>query len=278
MAEARVILGDCLAVLPTLPAQSFDLVFTDPPYPCIDRPYGYWTEPQWLALMMKVIPQVRRVLNPTGSAVFVLQPNSEYVGRMRSWLWEFMAWVSKEWNIVQDAYWWNPCGPPVGGAPARGMLRPSVKYLVWCGSATCYRNQDAVLWTESDANKARRHEGRFLGKTIYPSGRDVHDHKCRDSAGKRFGVTPFNLMPFGQAHCANGHSASTPEALCDWWLRYLCPPGGSILDPFGGTSTTGAAALKQGKSYVGIERMPEYVEISRKRLAGVATVTEGAQV
>jgi DNA modification methylase len=44
----------------------------------------------------------------------------------------------------------------------------------------------------------------------------------------------------------------------------------TVLDPFAGTSTTGVAALKLGRSYVGVELNPEYAAISRRRLARVA--------
>jgi DNA modification methylase len=81
-------LGDCLEVLKTLDAGSVDCVVTDPPYPEISRDYGRMTEPEWHQVMRGVVSEVRRVLKPRGSAVFILQPNSERVGRMRPWLWE----------------------------------------------------------------------------------------------------------------------------------------------------------------------------------------------
>jgi hypothetical protein len=34
--------------------------------------------------------------------VIILQPNSEQVGKMRLWLWDFVAWAGREWNLVQD--------------------------------------------------------------------------------------------------------------------------------------------------------------------------------
>jgi DNA modification methylase len=275
--QSRIILGDCLAVLPTLAAQSFDLVFTDPPYPCIDRPYGYWTEPQWLAMMMKVVPQIRRVLKLTGSAVFVLQPNSERVGRMRTWLWDFLSWVGREWNVVQDAYWWNPTILPNGGSTTLGMMRSSVKTCVWMGPPDCYRNQDAVLLPESPRMGRHRKlaSRREAVEASYASGNSMDAGRASRAVAKRGGTTPFNLIRESaggpEKQSWNGHPAGTPLALCSWWLRYLCPPGDSILDPFAGTSTTGIAALQQEKSYVGIERMPEYVEISRKRLNAETT-------
>ena len=77
-------LGDCVDWLRTLPDASVDAVITDPPYPEIDRPYGRLTESEWWSLIVEgVIPEVRRILKPTGSAVFILQPNSRKVGSMR---------------------------------------------------------------------------------------------------------------------------------------------------------------------------------------------------
>ena len=90
-----------------LASKSIDLLLTDPPYPEIDRAYGRLTEAEWWALVRPVVGEVRRLLKPSGSAVFVLQPNSERLGRMRPWLWEFMAWVCRDWNMVQDVWWWN---------------------------------------------------------------------------------------------------------------------------------------------------------------------------
>lgn len=43
------------------------------------------------------------------------------------------------------------------------------------------------------------------------------------------------------------------------------PEGGVVLDPFSGAATTGIVAVKHGRSYVGIELNPKYVEISKKR-------------
>ena len=81
----------------------------------------------------RVVEQSRRVLKPSGSAVFILQPNSERVGRMRPWLWEFLAWTARRWNQVQDAWWWNTAALPLGGEI--GLMRPSLKTCVWLGGA-----------------------------------------------------------------------------------------------------------------------------------------------
>ena len=262
--------GDCLELLQTIPAQSVDAVITDPPYPMIKRDYGMLTEDEWWALMMGVCAEVRRVLKPTGSAVFILQPNSRKVGSMRGWLWRFMYWVTTDWNMVQDAYWWNTCALPVGGAITHDLMRGSAKPCVWAGAADCYRNQLSVLWHESARNAELRMMGESGTKT-YPSGRVVNIEKTRGATLRRGGVTPFNVLPIPNADSqsssgAYGHGAGTPLKLADWWTRYIVPPGGTVLDPFNGAATMGVAALMHGCSYIGIDKEERYIEISRTRL------------
>ena len=46
-----------------------------------------------------------------------------------------------------------------------------------------------------------------------------------------------------------------------------------ILDPFAGSGTVGLAALQHGASFVGVERIPEYVTIARKRIADAQAAT-----
>jgi hypothetical protein len=154
------VIGDALDELRKLPDGFADAVVTDPPYPEIDRAYGRLTEAEWHALMDAVVNECRRVLKPRGSAVFVLKPNSERVGRMRPWLWEFMAKWTREWGMVQDAWWWNyATAPTVHCHEANGLMRPSMAAIVWLGPEDCYRDQGAVLWTESAANKVARDKG-----------------------------------------------------------------------------------------------------------------------
>jgi DNA modification methylase len=265
--------GDCLDILPTIPAASIDAVICDPPYPEISRDYGRMTEDEWWQMMMGVCVEVRRVLKPTGSAVFILQPNSRKVGSMRGWLWRFMWWVTTDWNMVQDAWWWNFVGPPTAGAGIGGMMRSSIKACIWTGASDCYRNQSAVLWAASYRTAAERDYARIENDSVYsaPSGRQVNYQRCLSAHIERGGVTPFNLLPIPNNGNNNsyGHAAGTPVALADWWTRYIVPPGGTVLDPFNGAGTMGVAALQNGAHYIGIEKMQKYVDVSHERLAKV---------
>ena len=54
-----------------------------------------------------------------------------------------------------------------------------------------------------------------------------------------------------------------------WLVRLVTPLGGTILDPFCGSGSTGVAAVGQGFGFVGIEQDPDYAEIARHRIAQV---------
>jgi DNA modification methylase len=268
----RLMLGDCLDRMAEIADSSVDAIVTDPPYPEIDRPYGRMTESEWHVMMRAVVEHSRRVLKPSGSAVFILQPNSERVGRMRPWLWEFMAWTAREWNQVQDAWWWNINSPPtVHCHRERGLMRPSLKAMVWLGSPDCYRDQDAVLIEPAEATltdprsaddtldrSASGHHGRFKTRL----------NVCRE----RGGVTPYNVIAVGNGAGGShggleGHGASTPTGIADWWVRYISPSGGTVLDPFMGSGTMGLAAIARSRSFIGIERDPGYFAIAESRIS-----------
>lgn len=58
-----------------------------------------------------------------------------------------------------------------------------------------------------------------------------------------------------------------PVDLMRWLVKLVTPPGGTCLDPFLGSGTTGMACVYEGFNCIGIEREPEYVEIAKARIA-----------
>jgi DNA modification methylase len=64
----------------------------------------------------------------------------------------------------------------------------------------------------------------------------------------------------------NIHPTVKPIALMRWLVGLVTPPGGVVLDPFAGSGTTGIATLMQGRTFLGLEREPAYVDIACARL------------
>jgi DNA modification methylase len=64
----------------------------------------------------------------------------------------------------------------------------------------------------------------------------------------------------------NVHPTVKPIALMRWLCRLVTPPGGTVLDPFLGSGSTGCAAALEGFDFIGCEREPDYVPIAEARI------------
>lgn len=63
-----------------------------------------------------------------------------------------------------------------------------------------------------------------------------------------------------------------------WLVKLICPPGGTVLDPFCGSGSTLVAADRQGFDAIGMDLSPEYIEISRRRVVGDAPMFADVEV
>jgi site-specific DNA-methyltransferase (adenine-specific) len=70
----------------------------------------------------------------------------------------------------------------------------------------------------------------------------------------------------------NVHPTQKPLALVRKWVRLFTDPGETILDPFGGSGTTAAAALRENRLCLTVEQDPAYVSIIRRRLSEAGTL------
>ena len=269
----RIVTGDCVRVMDRWPAFSVDAIITSPPYPRIDREYGRWTEAAWLTWMRQVIRSADRLLKPRGSMLLVIGPNSRHIGSLAPWPFQFVLDVfAAGLNVVQDSYWVKANRLPQSLAGA-GLMRDAVEWCVWIGPPDCYRDQAAVRWEYSDSMRrlielGRR--GRLADvRHASPSGSSVNKAAM---ARDRGGATPMNVLATGSAGGeAGGHPAAFPESLAAFWVKYLCPPGGVVADPFAGSGTTCAVARRLGRRWVGIERRADYARAARRRIAAGAS-------
>jgi site-specific DNA-methyltransferase (adenine-specific) len=111
------------------------------------------------------------------------------------------------------------------------------------------------------------------------------------SGGKTFGgenvKPPMDDLGYGDSgsaarffYCAkaskedrgegNNHPTVKPTDLMRYLCRLVTPPGGTVLDPFMGSGSTGKAALLEGFGFIGIDNVPEYIEMARRRIEGTA--------
>lgn len=69
----------------------------------------------------------------------------------------------------------------------------------------------------------------------------------------------------------NNHPTVKPIALMEYLIKLVCPHNGTVLDPFMGSGTTGLAAKRLDKKFIGIELSKDYFEIAQARINSVKT-------
>jgi len=94
----------------------------------------------------------------------------------------------------------------------------------------------------------------------------VGDERPSGSFGDRIGPRPDGGLRSTPV-VTNHHPTVKPVALMRWLVRLITPPGGTVLDPFMGSGTTGVACAREGREFIGIEREPEYLAIAEARIA-----------
>ena len=87
-----------------------------------------------------------------------------------------------------------------------------------------------------------------------------------------------SVWSISTARFKGAHFATFPEKLVEPCILAGCPTGGTVLDPFMGSGTTGAVSKRLGRNFVGVEINPEYCEIARKRIAEAAGFYEQMQI
>ena len=76
---------------------------------------------------------------------------------------------------------------------------------------------------------------------------------------------------------ANTHPTVKPVSLMAYLVRLVTPPGGTVLDPFMGSGSTGKAAMREGFDFIGCEMSPEYLAIAEARIAHELAKIEAAR-
>lgn len=231
--------GEMREVLRNCPDAYFDVVFADPPYGETALEWDRWP-PGWLA-------EARRVLKPTGSMwVF---------GSLRMFMKH--AGDFSGWRMSHDIVWRKQNGSGFHRDRFRRVHEVSAHY---------YR--DDAKW--SDVFKAPQFSYDALPKKVRRKTQPTHTGYIESSTYEsQAGGARLLQSVIEEPNCHGyaRHPTQKPEALVEVLLRYACPPGGCILDPFAGSGTTGRVAARLGMGAVLIEADPAYFAICAEAAA-----------
>lgn len=119
------------------------------------------------------------------------------------------------------------------------------------------------LW--SYRRPIRLHE--FVG--VFRKGKETKIYSDMRSFGKQpeSVIRVLAYQSYMRKHRdATGHPTQKDLAFVVPMVSALCPPGGTVIDPFMGSGTTGVACVRTDRNFIGIEKEAEYVEIARARI------------
>ncbi|HBR4262202.1 TPA: site-specific DNA-methyltransferase [Klebsiella pneumoniae] len=131
------------------------------------------------------------------------------------------------------------------------------------------------------AHKARQEEEKSAARFFYcakvtPTERDegmerfVPHSASEMTGGRKEGSAGLNDPRAGAGRtngAKNNHPTIKPIALMKYLCRLVTPPGGTVLDPWMGSGSTGRAAIEEGFNFIGIDLNPDYVTIASARIA-----------
>ncbi|MCX5810829.1 MAG: DNA methyltransferase [Proteobacteria bacterium] len=240
--------GDCLEVLETIPENSVDLIFADPPYNLSNGGFtchagrrvsvnkGKWDKSkgvekdfefhkQWLAAC-------KRVLKPDGTIWVSGTYHSIYACGF--------AMQLLDYHVLNDICWFKPNASP--NLSCR-FFTASHETIIWArkskkGKHTFnYEMMKNGLWSDDIIKKPG-----LQMRSVWAIGTPK----------------PFEKI-FGK------HPTQKPESLLKRIIIASSNKGDLVLDPFSGSGTTGLIAYLYGRNYIGVETEQEYLDVSVKR-------------
>ena len=288
--------GDALDVLRDMPDGSVDSCVTSPPYFGLrdygqDGQYGLESSPaEYVERMRQVFAEVRRVLADDGT-LWLNLGDSYYSGRgnpgpnaddrkrvaRRGWVRPVdrpgQEWSSPKnllgipwrvafalqddgWILRNDIIWAKPNAMPES---VTDRLSSRHEHLFLFSKARRYWfDLDPIRepHAESTVSAATRARIPYTAPGQRPNTKTRGMHHGGANPGD---VWSINTRPFSEAHFA-----VMPIALAERCILAGCRPGGTVLDPFSGSGTTGLAATRNGRRYVGIDLSAEYLALSLK--------------
>jgi DNA modification methylase len=107
------------------------------------------------------------------------------------------------------------------------------------------------------------------------------NRKEREAGCEKLPVSEVPIYPRGGGATRlvrNVHPTVKPLELMRWLARLLCPPGGTVLDPFTGSGSTAAGCVLEGRRFVGVELDERYVSVARARITHWAAIAAQEEV
>jgi modification methylase len=252
----KIICGDCIEILKSLPENSVDLIFADPPYNLqlrndlyrpnmtkVDAVNDGWDKfegfAEYDAFTREWLSAIQCVLKATGTIWVIGTYHNIY--RVGSIMQDLGFW------ILNDIVW------------TKNNPMPNFRGVRFTNA------HETLIW----AQKKKGAKYTFNHQSMKALNDDL---QMRSDWNLNLATGPERIKLNG----SKVHSTQKPEALLYRVMMASSNVGDVVLDPFFGTGTTGAVAKKLGRKWIGIERDRKYIRVAQKRIEAVQRAGEGA--
>lgn len=241
--------GDCLELMKELPDASVDLTVTSPPYN-IGKEYETRVALElYLEWQRSIIKEVVRITKDGGSIC-----------------WQVGNYIDKGAVYPLDCLLFSAFIE--AGVTPRNRIVWHFGHGLHCKHRFSGRHE-TVLWFTKGENKAFNLDAVRIPQK-YPGKKHFKGEKKGELSGNPLGKNPEDVWTI--SNVKNNHPEKTahpcqfPEELASRLIKALSNPGDTVLDPFVGSGTSGACAVRLGRKFIGMELNEKYFDIAKERI------------
>ena len=228
-----LLLGDSLEKLKMLPSNSVDLVVTSPPYN-----KNYWTRNRTMGTWKRIIEY--------DSFNDCLEPEI-YVQGQKDILNELVRIIKPTGSIFYNH---------MDILHKNNTIHPSYVYD--------YNIKQIIVWDRGNTPSLTKE---YFFKTTEWIFWIKKNWEASPYFNKSKSIHKKNIWRINKEK-DKSHPAPFPEELVDNIVKSCCPEGGTVLDCYNGSGTTGLVAKKNNMSYIGIDMSEQYIQMTKDRLSG----------
>ena len=253
--NSMAILGDCLTVMKKMKSNSVNLIFADAPYN-IGKDFGNNTD-KWDSVQAYIewckqwIDECMRILSDDGTMYFMTATqHMPYLD----------VYVSEKYNVLCRIVWTYDSS----GVQSKKMF------------GSLY--EPILMISKSDKSRITFNHEDILVEAKTGAKRKLIDYRKDPPQPYSTEKVPGNVWEFSRVRFKmdeyENHPTQKPESLLDRIIKASSNVGDVVFDPFSGSFTTSAVAVRLGRIAVGIDLNQEYYEIGLRR-TGIATEYKG---
>ncbi len=250
----RIVCGDSLSLLRSIPENSIDFMLTSPPYDDLRTYKGF-------SLNLDLLGhQIYRILKPNGIAVLVMQDRTKNWGKSLTTFKTIINWCDLGFSLFECPIYSRKGNP---GAWWTKRFRVDHEYIPIFvkGTKPRYFNKSHMMVKSKHAGKSWTGTQRLSSGKLVPRTGKVRNTKCRGTIWK------YTTSNSEGNKTKSLHPATFPDNLAQDIILCFSQIGDIVLDPLVGSGTTAVLAKKNNRQFIGIDISKEYCSIARQRLA-----------